>query len=208
MKKDSTPWAYRSGKGLLYSIPAGYKLILLLGLSMAVFFLDFYWFLVMALIVVFFSVNAGIRPWQLLRGSGSIAVLCLGIILFKALDFFPLRLDPGGLKESILLGLRMGLSFSTGALLFKTTTMGEIQKSLSRLEVFLHLKKFRLSLLISLMLSFLPRFFEIWENTDFAWKSRAGKNGFIKLMVLIPLVIDRMMEKAAQIAEALESKGF
>ena len=58
------------------------------------------------------------------------------------------------------------------------------------------------------MLGFLPRFFEIWEDTDLAYKSRGGKQGLPKLVALIPLVIDRMMEKAAETAEALESKGF
>ena len=34
------------------------------------------------------------------------------------------------------------------------------------------------------------------------------QNTFFKIIALIPLVIDRMMEKAAQTAEALESRGF
>jgi biotin transport system permease protein len=209
MKKGhSPPWAYKKGTGFLYRVPAGIKLIFLLSLSMGVFFLGYYFLPAASLLIIIFSVNSGIRPWELLRGSSSLAILCVGIILFQTLHFPPLALNPEGFREGILLGLRMGLSFSAGALLFSTTTMGEIQKSLSRLEDFLHIKNLRLSLGIAIMLSFLPRFFEVWEDTDLAWKSRRGKNGFLKLGTLIPLVLDRMMEKAAETAEALESRGF
>ena len=208
MKKKHTPWAYRKGKGFLYRIPAGIKLIFLLGLSMAVFIFGIYFLPISGMIIIFFSLNAGIKPWELLRGSRSLFFLCLGIMLFQALEFSPLGLNQEGLMEGIFLSLRMGLSFSTAALLFSTTTMGEIQKSLSQFETFLKLKNLKTSLGISLMLGFLPRFFEIWEDTDLAWKSRGGKQGLIKLIVLIPLVIERMMEKAAEMAEALDFKGF
>ena len=124
MKKDLTPWAFRQGKGFLYRIPAGIKLIFLLGLSMAVFLFGIFFLPFAALVIIFFSINAGIRPWELLRGSRSLVFLCLGIMLFQALDFPPLSLNPEGLKEGLFLALRMGLSFSYGALLFSTTTMG------------------------------------------------------------------------------------
>ena len=58
------------------------------------------------------------------------------------------------------------------------------------------------------MMGFLKRFFEIWEDTELAWKNRGGKNSLSKIIFLVPLVIDRMMEKAAETAEALESRGF
>ena len=208
MKKDSTPWAYRKGTGFLYRLPVGFKLLFFLGLSVAVFFFGNFMLPLTALIIIFFSANARIPPWELLRGGASLLILCLGIIAFQTFDFFPLGINALGLLEGIFLGLRMGLSFSAGALLFSTTTMGEIQKSLSRLEALLHVRKLRLSLGISLMLGFLPRFFEIWDDMDFAWKSRGGKNGPFKIAALIPLAIDRMVEKAAQTAEALESRGF
>ena len=209
MKKyEEAPWAYRQGKGFLYNVPAGLKLILLLGLSIAVFFFGVYTLPLTALIIILFSLTAGILPWELLNGSRSILVLCLLIILFLSLEFPPLHLNSKGLIEGVMLSLRMLLSFSIGALLFSTTTMGEIRASLSRLETFLHLEKWRPSLGIALMLNFLLRFFEIWEQMDLAWKCRGGRNGISKISALFPLIIDRMMEKAGETAEALESRGF
>ena len=209
MKKElRTPWAYRKGKGLLYVTPAGIKLVLLLGLSASVFFIGYFLLPFACLVIIVFSVNSKIRPWELLSGAAALGILCLGITAFQSLDFPPLGFNSEGFREGILLSLRMGLSFSACALLFLTTTMGEIQRSLSSAESFLRLKNLRLSLGISLMLGFLPRFFEVWEDTELAWKSRAGKKGLSKLIFLIPLVLDRMMEKAAETAEALESRGF
>jgi biotin transport system permease protein len=101
----------------------------------------------------------------------------------------------------------MILSFSAGALLFSVTTMCEIRRSLSVAEKFLRLEKLRISLAISLMLGFIPRFFVIWEDTELAWKSRCGKKGIKKIIALIPIIMDRLMGKAAETAEALESRG-
>jgi biotin transport system permease protein len=66
----------------------------------------------------------------------------------------------------------------------------------------------RLSLGLSLMLGFMPRFFEIWENTELAYQARAGKKGPAQLITLIPLIIERMIECAAETALALEGRGL
>jgi energy-coupling factor transporter transmembrane protein EcfT len=66
----------------------------------------------------------------------------------------------------------------------------------------------RFSLGISLMLGFLPRFFEIWETANLACDARAGKKGLRRFLLLMPLIIERMMELAGETAEALESRGL
>jgi biotin transport system permease protein len=58
------------------------------------------------------------------------------------------------------------------------------------------------------MLGFLPRFFEVWEAANLAFEARAGKRGLRRLVILAPLVIERMMEAAAETADALDSRGL
>jgi biotin transport system permease protein len=70
------------------------------------------------------------------------------------------------------------------------------------------LERPRLSLGISLMLGFLPRFFEIWEAADTAYRARGGKKGLGQMRTLVPLVTERMLETAAETAQALESRGL
>jgi biotin transport system permease protein len=202
-----TPWAYRKGKGFLYAVPAGLKLIFFLGLSLAIFIFG-YWFLPFGIgIIILLSISAKIRPWELLRGSSSIIFLVTGITVFQALELHPFMLKQDALFDGLVLGLRMILSFTAGALLFSVTTMCEIRRSLCAAERFLRLEKLKISLAISLMLGFIPKFFVIWEDTDLAWKSRNGKNGLKKIAIIIPIIMDRLMAKAAETAEALESRG-
>ena len=64
------------------------------------------------------------------------------------------------------------------------------------------------SLGISLMLGFIPRFFELWETTNLACDARVCKRGPRRLLILVPLVTERMMEAAADTALALEARGL
>ncbi|MDR0448261.1 MAG: energy-coupling factor transporter transmembrane protein EcfT [Treponema sp.] len=66
----------------------------------------------------------------------------------------------------------------------------------------------RISLALTLMLGFLPRFFETWENARMAAKARGSAGGLKLLITILPLVTERMIETAAETAEALESRGL
>ena len=192
-------------------MPAGPKLIFLLALSLASFIpgtgiLGYAIPGAIAIILITLSIIAGIGPGVLLRGSGPLFVVVIGVFLFQALEFSPLGINLQGLRESIVFCFRISLAFAAGALLFSVTTPGEIRKSLSRAEAALYLEKLNLSQSISLMLGFLPRFFEVWENLNLAWKSRGGRNSLRRLTVLVPLVVERMMLKAAETAEAMEAR--
>jgi energy-coupling factor transporter transmembrane protein EcfT len=70
------------------------------------------------------------------------------------------------------------------------------------------LERPRLSLGIALMLAFLPQFFEIWETASAAYTARAGKKGLPRIIALIPIVTEGMMERAAKTARALEARGL
>jgi energy-coupling factor transporter transmembrane protein EcfT len=219
-----TPWAYRKGNSPLHRLPGGVKLAGLLGLSLGAFFPGLVALPVLALLLAVLSLAGGMRPWELLRGSRPLLLFVVAIFLFQALELnlqaeagagvetgaeppHLLSVNPEGLKEGLVFALRIAFSFAAGALFFALTTLGEIKKSLARLESFFHLEDLRISLLISLMLMFLPRFFEQWEEAERAWRSRGGGRGFRKLRVLMPLVIAKMLTLAAETSRALESRG-
>jgi biotin transport system permease protein len=101
----------------------------------------------------------------------------------------------------------MILSFTAASLLFSVTTMTEIKDSLPRGKGRLGwLNQFSLG--FSLMLGFMPRFFEIWENTELAYRARGGKPGPTQLITVIPLTIERMIECAVETASALDGRGL
>jgi energy-coupling factor transporter transmembrane protein EcfT len=70
------------------------------------------------------------------------------------------------------------------------------------------LERPRLSLGIALLLGFLPQFFEIWETASKAYAARAGKKGIFRIIALIPIVSEGMMERAEKTARALEARGL
>jgi len=213
MRKNAvTPWSYRKGSTLLHRLPAGIKLAFLLLLSLASFFPGTETqSLVLpgsiAFILIALSFAAGIGPWALLRGSGPLFLVILWGFLLQAVEFSPLKFNPSGFLAAFIFSLKIAAAYSAGTLLFSVTTPYEIRKSLSRLETFLRINKLNLSLYISLMLGFLPQFFEVWEDLCLAWKSRAGKKNLSFVVILIPIAIEKMMRKAAETAIAMEARG-
>jgi energy-coupling factor transporter transmembrane protein EcfT len=201
------PWAYRKSNSPIHRLGGGLKLAFLFALSLGAFF-PLIWVLpVIAVILSFLSLAASIKPWELLRGSRPLIVFTLFVFAFQAVNFLPLGINTEGAKEGIIFCLRIALSFSAGALLFSTTTMGEIKKALSRLESFLHLEKPGIALSFSLMLGFLPRIFETWEEVNAAWEARAGKAGISRIIKTLPPMMERLITKAAETADALEARG-
>lgn len=202
-----TPLSYKKGSTLLHRLPAGVKLAFLLLLSIAAFFPNIAILLVIAIILISLSFIARIRPAGLLLGSGPLLLIVLAVFVIQGVEFSPFGFNTGGLLEALVFCARIALAFASASLFFYVTTPGEIRKSLSRLEIILHLEKLKLSLHISLMLGFLKNFFEIWEDLDLAWKSRGGGRNLSRLLKLLPLLVEKLMIKAGETAIALEARG-
>ena len=129
-----------------------------------------------------------------------------------------------GFLEGVIAAMRILVVFAAAGFLFAVTTMRELRLSLAALEnrvknIFLARRKKRtgrnggtgiafFSLGISLMLGFIPRFFEMWETANLACQARSCKRGLRRLLVLLPLVTERMMEAAAETVLALEARGL
>ena len=201
-----TPFHYRAGKTILHRIPAGLKLLGVMVLSAASCASIPGLAAAIALILAA-SIAARIPPWELLKGSKPLIVLSLCAMLINIQT--PIT--------GITIAVRVFVPFIAAALLFSVTTMRELRLSLGALETRLRYifsagrakpQGFAfISLGICLMLGFIPRFFEMWETANLACDARMGKRGFRRLLMLVPLVTERMMEAAAETALALEARG-
>ena len=204
---DITPWSYRTKTSPLHKLPAGIKLISLLVLSFAVFFPSIIVLACIVFILILLSFIADLRPWSLLKGSFPLFIFIFSILLFKAVEFSPLRFSFSGAKEGLIFCVRLAAVFSAGTLFFAVTTIDAIRKALTYFEKSLHLEKLRIGLALALMLGFLKRFFEVWEETTLAWKSRCGRRGLLQITTLIPSILEKMIVKAGDTAAAMESRG-
>lgn len=241
----SAVFAYRGGAGILRRVPAGLKLLGMIALSVFAFS-SLAGLVVSAALLLAGAFFSRIPPWFLLKGSRPLTVLSLCVILFKTFqpgagittpeiivmgvyipDLYIPNVSAGGFVEGIVAGLRLLASFAAASLLFATTTMRELRRSLTVVEqkaagVFCVNRRQkqvnkairqappsgRVSLAICLMLGFLPRFFEVWEDMNLACEARSCRRGLRRLIIIIPLAAERMMEAAADTALALEARGM
>jgi len=161
------------------------------------------------------SVESGIPGAEAVGLSVNEAGLSANIGL--PFGFFTLSIDLPSLKTGLSLSAGILVCFAAASLFFAVTTTTEIRHSLARAESFLT-RPFlgkrrppnaqgRLSLSLALMLGFLPRFFENWENARLAALAR-GCGGIRMITAILPVVTERMIEAAAETAEALESRGL
>jgi biotin transport system permease protein len=225
-------WSYRAGKSPLHRCPAGIKLILLLVLSAApVFGLPAA--AGAAALILIGAFSAGIGPQALLAGSKPLMIMLLLFAVFRSfgtgqpghIAVGRIGIDLAGIQSGLYLAAGILVCYSAASLFFTVTTTTEIRHSLAKAELFVisifkkskeqedtTRKQGRLSLSLALMLGFLPRFFEYWENARLAVAARGcsggGIGGFRQVMAILPLVTERMIEAAAETAEALESRGL
>jgi biotin transport system permease protein len=186
------PFAYRPGKTILHRAPAALKLLCVMAISTAACFW-IYGLAAAALIIITSSIAARIPPWQLLKGSLPLAILSLCIMALNWQD--PI--------QGILIVLRIFVPFIAAALLFAVTTMRELRLSLQKLT-----RTAAVSLGITLMLGFIPRFFDLWESANLACDARSCRKGPRRLFMLVPLVTERMMSAAADTALALSARSL
>jgi biotin transport system permease protein len=222
--KRVTPFGYRAGKTLLHRMPAGLKLIFVILIS-AFAFISVYGLAASVLFILIACALARIPPHSLLKGSKPLVILSLCIILLKSIivegegiTVFGLHIpfiSGKGFFEGLLAAPGLFVPFAATALLFGVTTMRELRLSLAFAENSVmrffsphqnHTPFFSLGL--TLMLGFIPRFFEMWDDANLACDSRSCKRGLRRLYLLLPLVTERMMEASANTALALEARGL
>jgi biotin transport system permease protein len=205
-------------------MPAGLKIVFVILIS-AFAFGSVYGLAASVLFILTACAAARISPPVLLKGSKPLMFLSLCIILLKTIN-----LESGGItigdlhipfvsKEGFFEGLctvpRLFVPFAAAAMLFSVTTMRELRLSLALLEkrvikIFSRRRGHTpfVSLEISLMLGFIPRFFELWDDANLACDSRSCKRDLRRLFLLIPLATERMMEASGETALALEARAF
>jgi biotin transport system permease protein len=198
-------------------MPAGLKLIFVIIIS-AFAFVSVYGLCVSVFLLLMACAIARIPPLSLLKGSKPLVILSLCIILLKTIK-------AEGFLGGLLAVPGIFVPFAAAALLFSVTTMRELRLSLALVEKGITRKFPRrgaeaqrrrgeeghtpfFSLGLSLMLGFIPRFFEMWDDANLACDSRSCKRGLRRMFLLLPLVTERMMEASANTALAIEARAW
>jgi energy-coupling factor transporter transmembrane protein EcfT len=224
-----TPWAYLSRKTALHRWSALIKLLLLLAFTALAVWGGIPSACAFAVILTG-SLFAGMGLFALFAGSRPLVIMLVFLAVFRGIGintetagnlFSIFTMDIAALKSGLIFSAGILVCFSAASLFFAVTTTGEIRASLASVELFfvrpflkkdkngnLERKQGRLSLAFALMLGFLPRFFEYWEMSSLAVRARGCTGKVRAIMAALPLVTERMIEAAAETAQALESRGL
>jgi energy-coupling factor transporter transmembrane protein EcfT len=205
-----TPYSYKTGNSFLHRLPAGIKLLGLLAGSAAAFVFFPFGVILSFFLILLASFSAKIPVRHLFQGSRFIFFMAITMILFRSVSWEPFGFTASGFYEGLEFALGLVAAFAACTLFFSVTTMSELRESLDALRPpvpALARAISRFSLGTTLMLGFLPRFFEVWESAETAYKARAGRNGTGKLVFLMTVVTERMIELAVETAIALETRG-
>jgi energy-coupling factor transporter transmembrane protein EcfT len=206
-----TPYAYKAGNSFLHRLPARVKLLCLLVVSAAAFVSFPFGAAFSCVFIGAASFAAAIPLRSLYRGSGFIAFMAATMVIFRSLSWEPLGFTGAGFHEGLGFALGLLAAFAGCSLFFSVTTMPELKESLDSLRPpipALARLISRFTLGVTLTLGFMPRFFEVWEDAQTAYKARAGKNGLRKLVFLMGVAIERMIQLALETAVALDMRGL
>jgi energy-coupling factor transporter transmembrane protein EcfT len=197
--KNEGPFRYYDGKGFLYSLDPLIKIAFMLALSLVSFAGGFWLCLAVTIILVIAALASRIKLWELLRGSKAILVMGLIVIAFRSLSFPP-AFDQQGFLAGLIFAWRLYIAFVAASLFFAVTRIARVKEAASRINP-------AFGLALSLMLSFLPLFFEAWSERCLAWKARGGKPGPRMLAAVIPGALESLLSQALDKAAALEARG-
>ncbi len=194
-------FAYRTGNSFLHKMHPFFKLILLLGFSALVFlfsdnaaYLPFF-----SLCFILIARFIGFSFLQQLKDLKAILPYCVLLFCLHFIsNFFK---QENNIKDLLFIILKLSCLIQISSLFFNTTSSLQLKESLEKIL------PFKIAVLFSLFLFFIPLLFSIWTKLNYAWKARYGKNGFIKFFKLLPLFISEAFYKSQKLLYALQNRS-
>lgn len=190
---------YHAGHSLIHRIPAGIKLILLCAIGIGLFFLRDWRLVLVMLATCILLYPVAQLPLRLLARqllAMSWFIILLGIIQWWADNWHGAIVVSGRLLSLLLLANLVTLTTRA------TDTLNTLSWALRWLR-FLGVNPERISLMISLVLRFLPVIIEVMHEVRAAQKARGIEFNLIAMTV--PVII-RTLKMADDIADAIDAR--
>lgn len=204
------------GKGFLYKTKAGWKLGGLLVLSVLSLRRELLFLGGIDAVLLLLACASRLKLRDLFSGSKGLFIT-LGIILFvQSLRLqdnnggpFPLVISYPALVGGLPLVIGVATAYLGAAMVYTTTPLWEMRQVLEKIEGrFLPKRKRWISLALAMVLAFIPRIFELWQETEAAYLARGGKRGMGELLVILPIILERLLQEGSERSAAMECRGF
>lgn len=162
-------FSYRRGTSFLHRMSPLLKLFFLFGFTVLIFFFPNYVFFY-SVFFVFFARFIGFSFLEQLRDLKPILPYCLLIVSLHV--FSVLIKTESSIKDLVFLILKLICLMQISSLFFNTTSSLQLKETLEKIL------PFKLAVLFSLFLFFIPILFSIWTKLDHSWKAREEKKIF------------------------------
>ena len=181
-------FSYRRGTSFLHRMSPLLKLLLLFGFTALIFFFPNY-VLFYSAFFIFFARFIGFSFLEQLRDLKPILPYCLLLVKTET-----------DIKDLTFLILKLVCLMQISSLFFNTTSSLQLKEALEKIL------PFKVALLFSLFLFFIPTLFSIWTKLDYSWKARGGKKGLLKIFKLFPIFISESLYKGQKLMYALQNR--
>ncbi|MCX7655729.1 MAG: energy-coupling factor transporter transmembrane protein EcfT [Treponemataceae bacterium] len=213
---DQSAFTFIPGKGFLYQIKAGWKLAGLFVLSVLSLWRELSFLFSLDMVLLFLVYLSRLSLKNLFGGAKGLFIT-LGIILFvQSLRIpeqegyvLPLVISYSALVGGLPLVVGVITTYLGAAMVYTTTPLWEMRRLLENIEGRLFPKRRSwISFALAMVLAFIPRIFELWQETETAYVLRGGKRGIQELLVLLPLMLERLFQEGSERSAAMECRGF
>ena len=185
-------FSYRRGTSFLHRMSPPLKLFFLFGFTALIFFFPNY--------VLFYSVFfIGFSFLEQLRDLKPILPYCLLLVSLHV--FSVLIKTESSIKDLVFLILKLICLMQISSLFFNTTSSLQLKETLEKNL------PFKVAVLFSLFLFFIPLLFSIWTKLDHSWKARGGKKNLLKIFKLFPIFISEALYKGQKLMYALRNRS-
>ena len=190
-------FSYRRGTSFLHRMSPLLKLLLLFGFTALIFFFPNY-VLFYSVFFIFFARFIGFSFLEQLRDLKPILPYCLLLVSLHVFSVF-IKTETD-IKDLTFLILKLVCLMQISSLFFNTTSSLQLKEALEKIL------PFKVALLFSLFLFFIPTLFSIWTKLDHSWKARGGKKNLLKIFKLFPIFISESLYKGQKLMYALQNR--
>ena len=225
MKKKYSLFSYKYGNSFLHRCAAWKKILVIPFLSILTFYLPI-WF--SAAVILFQFVLAFYLKFSLREQAEDFKpVIYYAVLLFLMKIFILLgsgfnvnnpavflSSENASLifgNEIIYMLIKLFCLMQMASLVFKTSTSLELREGIEFIEKnirkFLHLKEdCKFTDVVALFVNFIPLVSKNWQQSERAWKARAGKKSVKMYLILIPVLFSVGMKQAYNAARSLSAR--
>ncbi|RPH49239.1 MAG: energy-coupling factor transporter transmembrane protein EcfT [Desulfobacteraceae bacterium] len=217
---ELTAFSYRAGFSIVHSIDARFKLLLLVIIGVSGLKASPAGLLFLFIFVLSGLIHAGIRLRDLFEELRLFLCFLLFIFVIRAfsadgtglIKIYSISLFTGGLKEGLLICLKLLVMALLGLLFVTTTRMLEIKAAIEWiLKPFPFAAGNRISTMTGLMMRFIPVILEKAKETSDAQKARCienRKNPLYRMVKFAIPLLGRTFNNAGRIAVAMEARCY